>query len=285
MKRILIIAISGIVLSALSSCRAISNFLHDDEAVASVGQEKLYRSELNKLIPKDISPEDSAVLAKQYINSWASGQVFLKIAQEQLSKEEKDVSKELEEYRKSLLKYRYEQLFVNERLDTSVTDEMVEEYYEAHKDAFILKRPVMKARYVNISADSPMLRQIRKKMSSEDPQEVMEADSLAYNSARKFVTWGDRWIDAAILAREFSMDYTSMLALMKSGWIEHVDTLGVTSLAYISDIVKAGGYAPVEYSADAIRDIILSARKQNLIMTLERDLLDDARENGQFVVY
>lgn len=285
MRRQLVIAIIGIVLLALPSCRAISNFLHDDEAVAAVGSEKLYRSELNKLIPKGIAPEDSVILAKQYINSWASGQVFLKIAEEQLSKEEKDVTSELEEYRKSLLKYRYEQLYVNQRLDTSVTDDMIKEYYETHKDAFVLKRPVMKARYLNISSDSPSLKNIRKLMSSDDPHDVMEADSLAYNSARKFETWGDKWIDAAVLAREFAMDHGSMLALKKGEWIEYVDTLGVASLAYVSDMVRAGGYAPVEFSSDAIKDIILSARKQNLIVTLEQDLLKDARENGQFEIF
>ena len=73
MRRIVkITAILGIVLPALMSCRAISNFLHDDEVVASAGSEKLYRSDLDAVIPKGISPEDSASLAMRYINTWAS---------------------------------------------------------------------------------------------------------------------------------------------------------------------------------------------------------------------
>jgi hypothetical protein len=49
--------------------------------------------------------------------------------------------------------------------------------------------------------------------------------------------------------------------------------------------MQKGEVAPLEYSAPAIRDIIISARKQALISTLEQDLLNDARENGQFVIY
>ena len=128
MKRGLVITLIGIVLSALPSCRAISSLLHDDEVVAQAEGVKLYRAELDALIPRGISPEDSAALALQYINTWASDLVYLKIAEEQLSKAEKDVTNELEDYRKSLLKYRYEQLYINERLDTTVTDEMVDEY-------------------------------------------------------------------------------------------------------------------------------------------------------------
>ena len=269
----------------LMSCRAISDFLHDDEAVAQVGQVKLYRSELDKVIPKGVSPEDSTRLAQQYINTWASDMVFVNIAEEQLSKAEKDVTKELEDYRKSLLKYRYEQLYVNERLDTSVTDDMVEEYYNSHQDKFILERPVVKARYLNISADSPNLEPIRRRMSSDDASDLVEADSIAYISAMQFATWDNRWIDIVMLSREFEMDYAAMIAMMKKGWVEQKDTLGNIHLAYVNDIIMDGQPAPVEYSAPVIKDMIISARKQNLVLNLEQDLLKDARENGKFVIY
>ncbi len=274
----------GIVLSALMSCRAISSFLSDDETVAEVGAAKLYRSELNRLIPKGISQEDSTRLARQYINSWALDHVFLNIAEEQLSKTEKDVSKELEEYRKSLLKYRYEQLYVNERLDTAVSDEMVESYYAANLEKFTLQRPVVKARFLRIAGDSPTMAKIKKKMVSDEVRDLMDADSLAYSSALKFSTWGNEWIDIATLAGEFSMDYVSLVMSMKGKWIEKTDTTGVANIAYIYEMTREGFAAPIEYSTPAIKDMIISARKQALITSLERDLLNDARKTGKFII-
>ena len=253
--------------------------------VAEVGSEKLYRSDLDAVIPKGVSQEDSVYLAKQYINTWATELVYLGIAEQQLSKTEKDVTKELEDYRKSLLKYRYEQLYVNERLDTAVSDDLVEEYYNAHQDKFVLSRPLVKARFLSISDDSPAKEQIRKRMSSDEVEDLIEADSLAYSSAYKFTTWSDAWVDVTVLAREYSMNYETMLSQMKNKWIEQVDTLGVARVAYIKDVMKKGEVAPIEYSAQSIKDIIISARKQTLISTLEQDLLNDARENGKFVIY
>jgi hypothetical protein len=284
-KGLNILAAILIVLPAVSSCRAISSFLRGGEAVAAVGAEKLYRSDLDKVIPDGLSADDSTFLAKQYINAWAADLVFLTMAEEQLSKSEKDVTRELEDYRKSLLKYRYEQLYVNERLDTSVTDEMVEEYYNAHQDKFVLSRPLVKARFLSIPDDSPAKEQIRKRMSSEDITDLVEADSLAYSSAHKFMTWSDQWVDVTVLAREFPMDYETMLGQMRNRWIDQVDTLGVARLAFVYDIMKKGEIAPLEYSAPAIKDIIISSRKQALTTSLEQDLLNDARENGQFVIY
>ena len=285
MRRSVVIIILGIVLSALTSCRAISSLLHDDEVVAEVNGVKLYRAELDAVIPNGISAADSAALALKYIDTWASDHVYLKIAEQQLSKSEKDVTKELEDYRKSLLKYRYEQLYVNERLDTTVTDEMVDEYYEAHADKFVLQRPIVRARYLNILADSPVLKQLRKMMKSSEPNDLVEADSLAYSSALKFMTWNNDWVDAALLAGEFGTDYNSMLASMSGGWIEQKDTTGYLKLAYVPEMIGRGRQAPVDYCAPMIKDMIISARKQALISGLERDLLEDARENGNFTIY
>lgn len=286
MRRIVhIIALIGIVLPAFMSCRAISSFLSADETIAEVGQAKLYRSELNELIPKGIPAEDSVRLAKMYINTWALDQVFLAVAEEQLSKSEKDVTKELEDYRKSLLKYRYEQLFVNERLDTSVSDDRIEQYYQDHEEKFILQRPVVKARFLLISEDSPSLDKIKKKMASDEVQDLVDADSLAYSSALKFLTWGNEWIDASTLAREFGADHETMLDWMEGKWITRRDTSGRVSVAYVSEMMSAGRLAPIEYCTPSIRDMIISARKQSLISTLEQDLLKDARETGQLVIF
>ena len=267
-----------------ASCKAISDFLDDGQVVARVGESKLMMEELQKVIPNGISPEDSTVLAHRYISSWALDHVYMEVAESQLSEAERDVSQELETYRRSLLKYRYEQLFVNQRLDTLVSEEQVQEFYEKHRERFVLKMPVVKARFMSVPSDSPNLKMIQKKMSSDDPADVMEADSMAYLTAFKFMTWDDAWIDASTLAKEFGAEAQSVLSDMKKGWIERTDTNKVKSIAYILDITGSGKHAPLEYSTPFIKDMIISARKQVLLSTLEQDLMKDARESGKFEI-
>ena len=122
-------------------------------------------------------------------------------------------------------------------------------------------------------------------MSSSEAGDLVEADSLAVSSAVKFTTWADRWIDVNVLAGEYMTGYESLLASVSRGWIEKVDTLGQKRLTYISDMINKGQPAPVEFCEQKIRDIIISSRKQELVQNLERDLLNDACENGQFKIY
>ena len=267
-----------------ASCKAISDFLDDGEIVARVGESKLMMDELQRVIPNGISPEDSAILAGRYISSWALDHVYMEVAESQLSEAERDVTQELEVYRRSLLKYRYEQLFVNQRLDTLVSDEQIQEFYEKNVGRFVLKQPVVKARFMSMPSDSPNLKMIQKKMASENPADVMEADSMAYLAAFKFSTWDDAWIEASTLAKEFGTESSSVLASLKKGWIERTDTNMVTSMAYVLDIMPSGKNAPLEYSTPFIKDMIISARKQALLSTLEQDLMRDARETGKFEI-
>jgi hypothetical protein len=286
MKRIIKISMTiWIVLTMLASCRAISRFLHDDEIVAEVDDAILYKSDVEKMLPSGLSKEDSLYLAAKYIKSWASDQVFLSIAEEQLSKAEQDVTTELEAYRRALLRYRYEQLYINERLDTSVSEDKVQQYYNANKDKFVLDRPVVKVRFLSISSNSPLKDQIKKKMSSSESADVLEADSLAYIGAKKFQTWDGRWIDISTLAIEFGLDNSALLAKRKGRWIEAEDTTGVVCVAFIEDFKDKGEMAPIEYSTPIIKDMIVSVRKQDMINSLEQNLLEDARLNGKYKTY
>ena len=122
-------------------------------------------------------------------------------------------------------------------------------------------------------------------MSSSDANELVEADSLAFSSAVKFTTWANRWIDVAVVAREYSLDYSDVLSKMNKGWIENVDTTGYMKLTYISEITQKGKIAPLEYCQEDIKNVIISSRRQNILMNLEQDLLKAARENGDFVIY
>ena len=61
--------------------------------------------------------------------------------------------------------------------------------------------------------------------------------------------------------------------------------LGYTYLISVDDYVPAGRVAPYEYCRDRIRDVILSRRKQELLTSLERNLLNDAIGSEKLKIY
>ena len=273
-------------LAMLTSCEFVSGIIHDDDVVARLGNRKLYRTELEAFVPKGISAEDSAKLALQYINTWATDQLYSDIAQQQLSKEEQDVSAELEDYRRSLLKYRYEQRYVNERLDTVVVNSEIDEYYDSHQNLFVLDVPIVKARFLDIMQDSPNLELIKDKMSSDKIEDLEQVDSLTYSSALRYEDNSERWVDMVTFARNFGTDYGTLLSkLDKKGFIEIPDERGDIKIAFICEMQKVGELAQLDYCKDRIKDIIISTRKQTLLSNLEHELLTDALDKETLIIY
>ncbi len=272
-------------LAVLSSCNLIKSIIHDDEVVAKVGSNVLYKSEVEALIPEGTTGEDSLRIAMQYINAWGSDMVFLDMAESKLSKSEKDVTKELESYRRSLLKYRYEQHYVNERLDTTVTEAEIEEYYNSHEETFVLTTPIVKARFLRISPTSPNLRQMKSLMSDTDEDALWEAENLAYSASDVFTGYSNNWIDIRKLAEDMGTDKEHLLGIGPEKFVEIDDGSGSVSIAYIMELMEAGKIAPVEYCTPEISDIIISTRKRRLTASLEQELLDAARSKGKFVIY
>jgi len=283
---ILLIALTGVSCKMVRELADSGAVLAHGEVVAKVGKHRLHRSELEKFIPSGVTPEDSAGLAQRYINAWAEELLMLDMADKQLSPQEKDLSQELEQYRRSLLKYRYEQKYINQRLDTLVTDEEIEAYYEANPNKFKLERPVIKSRYLIIPADSRSLKTLRSKITSEEGAvDLLTADSLSLTAAIKYGDASDTWMDAITLAQEVGTDYRTLLGSIKNGFAEVEDENGILHLAYIVEMVQAGKTAPLDYCKERIKDIILSSRKHALETSLEKDLLEDAIESKKFITY
>ncbi|MBP5488685.1 MAG: hypothetical protein J6X77_03845 [Bacteroidales bacterium] len=274
-----------IALMIVTGCDAIQSFIHDDKVVARVGKHKLYQSEVSAYIPSDVSAADSTNLALQYINSWATDIIFCDMAQAQLSKAERDVSAELEAYKRDLLRFRYEQRFVSDRLDTLVTEDQMLNFYEKHKNLFVLDRPIMKVRFVDIYKNVEQKDRIIRMMSSNKPKDMEEVEGLANKYAIRYFDKSYEWMDAAVLAREFGIDYGEMLSRMKQSYIivESEDVSDVKA-AYVREI-RRSGVAPFDFCTDRIREYILSGRKHDLLVALEQSLLKGASDDGQFVIY
>ena len=274
-----------ITLLLFTGCQAIQSFIYDDKVVARVGKHKLYESEVNAYIPSGVSLADSTNLALQYINTWATDIIFADMAQSQLSKAERDVTAELEAYKRDLLRFRYEQRFIGDRLDTLVTEDQMLDFYDKHKNLFVLERPIMKVRFVDIYKNVEQKDQIIRLLSSNKPKDMETVEGLANKYAIRYFNKSYQWIDAAVLAREFGTDYGQMLAKMNQSYIrmESEETSDI-KVAYVREI-RRSGVAPFDFCTERIREYILSGRKHDLLVSLEQSLLKGASDDGQFVIY
>lgn len=262
----------------LSSCKYL-NFIKDDEKVAQLNGKALYQSDIKALIPPGTNESDSISMLKQYVTSWAVKNLLAKKAEKELSADEKDVRQEIEEYRNSLLVFRFEQKYVEERLDTNITDDECLKYYQNNISNFSRNSSVVKARVIKISKNSPNNQLIKKLYDSPYTEDIEELQRVSYNSADRYNNFNNEWTDISNVARELPIDVESCeRAAWSKSCIETSDSL-FNYYVYFAQKIAPDAPAPFEYHKPKIKEIILSKRKQALLTQLEQDLVKEAIEN------
>lgn len=283
LRTLLLLALTA----TLAACNFVERIFHEssDEPVARVGKEILYRSDIRKLIPQGIPAEDSARMVQQYIHTWAKGKLLMQQAEANLSKEAKDVTDEVAEFRQNLLTFRYEKLYIESRLDTLVTDEAIQEYYEAHKAQFTYPYSLVKARIIRISRKSPYYDMIKDNYQAETESDVADLEEMCYASAEKYIDFGKNWVPVATFAKELGMETAACEAEFARGRSFEREVDGQNHLVYLVGRVAPNQPSPFEYNAEKIRELLISKRKQEILASLEQELFKDAQQNGKLIIY
>ena len=276
----------SIIIAALLVCSCtLFESVTKGEKVAQIGRAALYKTDIEKIIPKGISSQDSVALVKQYIDSWAIKQLMLQKAEEQLPKGDKDVAQLLEDYRMQLLVFRYENKFIEERLDTIVSVAEREEYYNAHQSNFEGKNGVFKGRLVKMQNSSPNLQVMRKLAQGREIDDLEALEQLAYNSAYKYSNYNNNWVDLGVVAREVGVSIMELQqVLAKQNVVAEVKDTVYTNLLQVLEYIAPGEITPFEYNSEKIKEIIISRRKQELLANLQRDILNDALNNNKLKI-
>ena len=266
----------------LTSC-----FEDKGEVIAEIeGGAVLYKRDLDAVIPKNISKEDSISMAKRYVQSWVTKSLLVSAAENSLSKDQKQViNKELDDYYKSLLIFRYEEAYVHSRLDTAITRQVCEDYYLANKAKFVTPESVIKVKLIKINRSSPNYQIIKSKYKSNREKDLDELETLCVSSAEKYTTYDDQWVSASFLASELETDVKFLEGELKRWDYVEYKKDSYEYLVVVSEKIAPGDITPLEYNMNRIREIILGVRKHRLISDLTTNTYRKALNENKIKIY
>lgn len=257
-----------------------------ENAIARVEEVFLYSSDLKKALPENLSQSDSTIFANNFINKWATQQLFVQNAQVNLSdaKLEK-FDRLIQQYKNDLYSKAYVEALVSKNLDTTVSVTEATAYYDLNKDAFKLNEDLIQFRYINVEANRLDLEKIKTKFKRFNKSDKKELDSISIQF-KSYSLKDSLWIrvDQAInKIPVVTLDNKNEL-LKKSNFIQLKDSLGLY-LMQINNVLLRNDTAPLEYVRPTINQIVVNKRKLELIKQLEKDITKDAIKNKQFEIY
>lgn len=254
--------------------------------IARVNENYLYEDDIKGLVSESISKEDSTILIKNFINRWATQQLFVDGAKLNLSEEKQDAFKKLVvQYKNDLYSKAYIEALVRRSIDTVVSINKAEAYYENNKEVFKLNEELLKFRYVHVDENILNFDNIKERFKryNEKDKKLLDSISIQFKS----YSFNDSiWIKLSHVIKKISSvnSENKNQLLKKTNFVQLKDSLGVY-LIQINDVLVRNDTAPLEYVKPTIDQIVINKRKLELIRELEKDITKDAIKNKQFEIY
>jgi hypothetical protein len=272
------------LLLALDACKY--PMVKKEEAIlARVGDKYLYESEIKDLVPEGISPKDSMVLVRNYVNNWVKTTLMVQQAEKNLTDRQLNFEKQLTDYKNSLIIYKYESEWIKQNLDTIVSDEEIEAYYNDHLSNFELKENIVRVLYVIVDEESEKDLNFKKILRLPDSLMIDSLEAQCEMYAKSYYLDTATWIRFNKLQQVIPIEtYNQELFLKENDLVRLHEDKEVYLVKFFDYKIK-DEISPLELEHNDIRNIIINTRKMELIKKMRDDIYQSALANKEFEIY
>lgn len=253
--------------------------------VAKIGDRELHWDDLTEMIPDNTSPEDSVKLAESYIENWLREQSVVALAEYTLGEDQEQMESLIENYRQSLLTYNFEQQWVQQHLDTNVSDQEIEAYYTANESNFELKDYILKVKFCALNSDNKQLNALKKVFTSTKPEDFVKWQKLCVETGASSFFSEDNWLRWDELIQQIPLDVYDVEAFLKKNKFMEFSKDNNTYYLSILEYKLRGGVSPLSFERNKIKSMILNKRKIDLLLKMREDVYNQAVQDKKIELY
>jgi hypothetical protein len=258
----------------------------EEQPIARAYDAFLYPSDLEGLIPTNFSSTDSAKLADRLVQDWLRKQLMIERASKEISLNEAEIERKLLDYRYALTRSAYEQKYIEEHLDTNVSDEEIQAYYAEKSDDFILRQTIVRCLFAKVPENAPRLARFRSDMQAYPGKTKRDVADFAAQYAVAAHMVDSVWVDFEEVIKDspFEEVVDRVGTLKRRGMVEITRENYIWFLR-ILDHKMTNEISPLEFVREDIMNIIINKRKLALKRALENEVYEEAARDKAFEIF
>ena len=273
------------LLILLIGCQNQSNkSIDNSKLLAKVGNKELHLSELEGMIPASGTKEDSSLIINALVERWVREAVMLNEAEMNVP-EDMNIDRLVEDYRSSLLKSNYEGILIEQLLDSTVTQQDLQQFYENHKAQLVLEEPIVRCYLMKIPDDAKDIDKARtwwNQISNEENLQNIQRYAAEYSTLSKLDD--SKWFEASLLMEEMPSGFISQSNIQtKKSFIRTKD--GFTYFYHPLQVLAKEGTPPIAYLESKIKRVILHQRKQKLLEDKKAEMYARETRRNNIKIY
>ena len=254
--------------------------------LARVNDVFLYQDELSGIVTGNISKEDSSARVSAYVNSWIRKQLLISEATKKININEAEVERKILDYRYSLIGYEFQNYYIKQNLNDSISDVEVAAYYKDHLDNFILKQNIVQGTFIKAPVGAPRVGRLKGLMYSQKEKDIEELKSYCISFTAAYHLSDSSWIPFdKLVVNSPLVEIPNKIQFLRSyTYYETSDTEFLYFLK-IENYKISDNVSPIQFVEEDIKNIILNKRKVELARKLEEDVYENAAKRKEFEVF
>ncbi len=253
------ILVSLFCLIVLSSC-------NNDKIVASVGDVQLTENDAYILMQHAGLSMDSANHYKDFVEQWVAYEVYKAEIKEKYPEDVwRLINLRSESFKGDLAQFYLEETELRKKLDTVVTNDEIKNYYDNHKDEFILHDYIVKALYIKIPVDIDFkTKKLNQTYLLKNDKDIIEVNSYAKLYAANFYYNDSTWIYFDELAKDIPITKYNVDNIILNRTKTYFSDEKYTYFLNIIDYKLKDEAPPVDFLQNEIKSIIVANRLHEL---------------------
>ena len=245
-----------------------------------VGDEYLYKEDLEQAYMANHTQKDSVAFMQEYIEHWLEDALLYSRAKHNVSSS-KEIARLIESYKKSLLLNIYQERLVDQQLDKEITAEEIASFYEANSAMFKMEEPMIKGLLLKVSKKAPKLDAVRRWCKSTEPAELEKLEKYTLTNAQLYEYFYDSWMPISALAAKIAHSEEDLKqTVTKKDMIEFSDSASLY-IMNISDYLPVGELKPLDLAESEIKELLVNSRKADFLQQVKKDIYNEAISGGK----
>ena len=250
--------------------------------IAEYNGKTITQEQISK-ITAGLNPQDSARIAQQYIQQWATNLIEYDVAKDQTNK---NIEQLVEDYRRSLYLHEYETRLIAQRMPRIIEDTLIQTFYQTHQQHLVLSETILQGILLVIPNQAPKIDELKKKLQQPEIEENIEwLEKFAYQYAVGYELFTDDWKTTSELFVLMPLEQNNLDKQLKNKrQIEVQDSIN-TYLLQVTDLYMKGDEKPITYARKEIEEILLRQRQVEFLQQERNKLYENAIVTGKLKLY
>lgn len=256
----------------LVACGADQGNGVEDVLLAKVFNKPLYSSELEGMVPEGSQPEDSMQIVNAYVERWIRESLLMHEAEKNIPKD-LNIDELVRDYRASLIRHHYEKLIVEVEMDSTISAQELQQYYEENKSQHVLKQAIVRCFFIKVPEEREEAQTMEALWKGNQQENFTELLDYCTRFASVYMLDDSTWYRAPDVLEQWPKGKLKENDLrVGKEWTTSQD--GYRYLLRIHEVAPKNQTAPLSYVANQANKVILHKRKLQLLKEKKAEIYE-----------